>query len=67
MKKSAYAALLVTWPCLAFGGALDLTPHPAATAFKSLRVNRYFFEDSGKRMGFRIDNKMTVKGTSASV
>jgi hypothetical protein len=66
MKKSISAALFLTLPCLAFAGALDLTPHPIITAFKGLRVNRYFFEDAGKQMGFRIDNNMTVKGTSAS-
>ena len=66
MKKSIFAVLFLSWPFLALAGALDLTPHPITTAFNGLRVNRYFFEDAGKRMGFRIDNNMTVKGASAS-
>lgn len=66
MKRFISVALFLTCPCFVLAGGLDLTPRPIATAFKNLRVNRYFFEDSGKRMGFRIDNKMTVKGTSGS-
>jgi hypothetical protein len=68
MKKSLFiapflAGLLMAAPTK----ALDLTPHPVAATFNGMRVNRYFFEDTGKQMGFRIDNKMSVDGTSASV
>lgn len=66
MKKSLCAILFVIGPFLASASALDLTPHPATTTFNGLRVKRYFFEDAGKQMGFRIDNKMTIKGSSAS-
>jgi hypothetical protein len=66
MKKSAFVTIFLIGPFLASANALDLTPHPVTTTINNLRVNRYFFEDAGKRMGFRIDNKMTVNGASAA-
>ena len=67
MKKSMRATFcLIALSLAAPAIALDLTPHPATATFNKMRVNRYFFEDAGKQMGFRIDNNMTVKGTSAS-
>ncbi len=67
MKKSLFAIFFVVEFLLAAPtNALDLTPRAVASAFNGLRVKRYFFEDAGKRMGFRIDNKMTVKGSSDS-
>lgn len=68
MKKSVFAAafLLTGFSLVAPVHALDLTPRAITTSYNGFRVNRYFFEDSGKQMGFRIDSKMTVKGTTAS-
>ena len=67
MKRFVCSLLFLLGPLLAHVDALDLTPHPLSTAYNSLRANRYFFDDAGKSMGFRIDNNMTVKGTSSSV
>lgn len=67
MKKSLFAIFfLIGFFLAAPANALDLTPRAVTTAFNGLRVKRYFFEDAGKQMGFRIDNKMTVKGSSDS-
>jgi hypothetical protein len=67
MKRSVFATFFLTGFSLAAPvHALDLTPHAIATTYNGLHVRRYFFEDAGKQMGFRIDNKMTVKGSSAS-
>ena len=66
MKKPAYVSLFLTWSFLASANALDLTPHAVTTTINNLRVNRYFFDDAGKQMAFRIDNNMTVKGASAA-
>lgn len=66
MKKSIFASLFLVCLSQAPADALDLTPHAVTTAINNLRVNRYFFDDAGRQMGFRIDNNMTVKGTSAS-
>ena len=66
MKKSASVSLFLVWPFLASANALDLTPHAVTTTINNLRVNRYFFDDAGKQMAFRIDNNMTVKGASAA-
>ena len=67
MKKSVFAIFFLTGFLLAAPtNALDLTPRAVPTAFNGLRVKRYFFEDAGKQMGFRIDNKMTVKGSNDS-
>jgi hypothetical protein len=66
MKKWYVAALL-------FGlistraHALDLTPSEISISNDGPPVRRYFFQDEGKRVSYRIDNKMTVKGTSESV
>jgi hypothetical protein len=69
MKKSLFAtALLLNGFSLAASVyALDLTPHTITTSYNGFQVNRYFFEDSGKQMEFRIDGKMTVKGASGEV
>lgn len=67
MKKSVFATFcLLGLSLAATANALDLTPYPVATTVNGVRVNRYFFKDAGKEMGFRIDNKMTVKGASTS-
>ena len=66
MKKAIFLSIILISSVLASADALDLTPHPVAGTVGNLRVNRYFFDDAGKQMAFRIDNNMTVKGTSTS-
>ena len=60
MKKailSAFCFLGVSGPI----HALDLTPHEILLSDNGPRTKRFFFQDSDKRMSFRIDNKMTVR------
>jgi hypothetical protein len=65
MKRLLYL-FFVMIGSLTGASALDLTPHSVSSAYNNLRSNRYFFDDAGKSMGFRIDNNMTVKGTSSA-
>ena len=44
--------------------ALDLTPHDVPNSSGGPAVKRHFFQDGDKRMGFKVDNKMTVSGAS---
>ena len=46
--------------------ALDLTPHQVVTANDGPAVPRYFFQDEGKQLSFKLDNKMTISGSSES-
>ena len=66
MKKSIAAALWFLGMISSQVHALDLTPHEVALNAEGPPIKRYFFQDSGKRMTFRIDNKMTVSGASDS-
>ena len=66
MKKVPFISTILTFSFLVSADALDLTPHPVVGAMNNLRVSRYFFDDLGKQMAFRIDNNMTVKGNSNS-
>ena len=66
MKKLISAALLLFGAFLNGTYALDLTPHEISLTNDGPPVKRYFFQDLGKRMSFRIDNKMTVSGASDS-
>jgi hypothetical protein len=66
MKKWYSAALL--FGLISTGAhALDLTPSEITISTEGPPATRYFFQDEGKRVSYRIDNKMTVKGTSDSV
>ena len=44
--------------------ALDLTPHQIVTPNDGPAVPRYFFQDEGKQLSFKIDSKMTITGGS---
>jgi hypothetical protein len=66
MKRLLYSTICLLGPLLTEVCALDLTPHAVTTAYNNLRSTRYFFDDGGKSMAFRIDNNMTVKGGSSS-
>jgi len=47
--------------------ALDLTPHEMAQSGDGPPMKRYFFQDEGKRLSFRIDSKMAISGGGGSV
>ena len=66
MKKIITAALLLTGALLSEARALDLTPHEMALANDGPPIRRYFFQDANKRLGFRMDDKMTASGASDS-
>ena len=68
MKKWITAALLVPGLISSGACALDLTPHEIIVGGSDgPPAKRYFFQDEGKRLSLRIDNKMTVSGTSDSI
>jgi hypothetical protein len=46
---------------------LDLTPHEIILGSDGPPMKRYFFEDEGKRLSFRIDNAMATSGSSDAV
>jgi hypothetical protein len=54
--------------CFAFlfsqADALNLTPHRILVGGDGPARVRHYFQDTGKRLGFRIDRKMTVNGSS---
>ena len=66
--KKWYPAVLLFFGLISTGAhALDLTPLEITLSNDGPPATRYFFQDEGKRLSYRIDNKMTVKGTSVSV
>lgn len=66
MKKLMMAALLLSGAFLREANALDLTPHEIALPNDGPPIKRYFFQDSNRRLGFRIDDKMTASGANES-
>jgi hypothetical protein len=68
MKKIITAALLLTAALLSEAPALDLdlTPHEIALANDGPPIRRYFFQDANKRLGFRMDDKMSASGATDS-
>ena len=66
MKTIITAALLLTGGLLNEADALDLTPHEIVPAHDGPAIKRYFFQEANKRLGFRMDNKMTASGASDS-
>jgi hypothetical protein len=67
MKRIMLAALLSTGALLSEVRALDLTPHEITPANDGPTIRRYFFQDGNKRLGFRMDDKMSASGASDSV
>lgn len=67
MNKFLVATLLLTAAISSDVYGLDLTPHEIVLSNDGPPVKRYFFQNEGKRLSFRIDNKMTLNGTSDSV
>jgi hypothetical protein len=65
--KKWYAAALLFGLVSNGAHALDLRPSEITISNDGPPVTRYFFEDEGKHVSYRIDNKMTVKGTNESV
>ncbi len=47
--------------------ALSLSPNELPTNTSGPVIKRYYFQDEGKRLTFRIDGKMAVSGNSDSV
>jgi hypothetical protein len=64
MKLIAVALLLALGTALDRARAIDLTPHEITLTDDGPPVKRYFFQDGDKRLSFRIDEKMTVRGGS---
>jgi hypothetical protein len=50
--------------CLTSAHALNLQPREVMVEKDGPPVRRYFFQDEGKRLFFRIDGKMTVSGSA---
>lgn len=50
--------------CLSTARALNLQPREVMTEKDGPPVRRYFFQDEGKRLFFRIDGKMAVNGSA---
>jgi hypothetical protein len=67
MKKRYPAALLFFGLISTAAHALDLTPLEISISNDGPPATRYFFQDEGKRLSYRIDNKMTVQGARDSV
>jgi hypothetical protein len=66
MNKIITAALFLTGGLLSEAYALDLTPHEVALVNDGPLIRRYFFQDADKRLGFRMDDKMTASGAPDS-
>jgi hypothetical protein len=60
---SATLALLLGTVSSAFC-ALDLTPHEVTVGVDGPAAKRYYFEHADQRLSFKIDNKMTVSGST---
>jgi len=65
--KKWYAAALLFGLTSTGAHAFDLTPLETSISNDGPPATHYAFEDEGKRVSYRIDNKMTVKGASDSV
>lgn len=66
MKQGVVAILLCLGLSMGEAGALNLTPHRILVGGDGPARPRHYFQDTGKRLGFRIDGKMTVNGSSDS-
>ena len=64
MKKFLVVALSVAG-CLSRVQALTLQPQELVAGKDGPPIRRYFFQDEGKRLLFRIDSKMSVTGSAS--
>ncbi len=62
--KRLLCILLALAGSLSVARALNLAPHEIVVERDGPPVRRYFFDDEGKRMIFRIDGAMSVSGSS---
>ncbi len=67
MKKSTVCLLLLAALKTGSLQALNLTPNEIPSAVEGPQIKRYFFEDQGKRLTFRVDRTTYVSGTSDGV
>src|SRR5437773_12235691 len=67
IRKLALTALLLPGLLLSRASALDLTPRDLTIERDTPGAKRYFFQDGGKRMAFRIDPETAVRGGFDSV
>ena len=67
MIKRSVATLIIGAVSSTGALGLDFTPYRVFTAEEGPPVPRYYFQDHDKRLSFRIDNKMTVVGSSSGV
>jgi hypothetical protein len=63
MKKT-FVSTLFAMACLPLAQALTLQPREILVEKDGPPVRRYFFQDEGKRLLFRIDGKMSVRGSA---
>jgi hypothetical protein len=64
MRKSSIITLCAV-ACPAVAYALTLQPQELVVKNDGPPVRRYFFQDEGKRLLFRIDGKMSVSGSAS--
>jgi hypothetical protein len=65
MTRTTQAALVLMalTGFLSKAGALNLTPLEVVVNVEGPPQHRYYFQDTDKRLGFRIDSKTTVSGS----
>ena len=63
MNKSL-ALIFSAVVCLSTAHALNLQPREVAVEKDGPPMRRYFFQDEGKRLLFRIDGNMSVAGST---
>ena len=67
MKRKIIAAALVFGFFAPLVCALDLTPNEVVITEEGPPAQRFYFQDEGRRLGFKIDNQMMVNGGKDSV
>ena len=64
MRKSVFTVLFCVGVLSGEANGLNLTPLRIMITNDGPPQERYFFQDADKRLGFRIDRKMTVSGSN---
>lgn len=65
--KNLIVGLCLATLALSRAHGLNLSPNELLTSSDAPAIKRYFFDDEGKRLTFRIDDKMGVTGSSDAV